>query len=58
MCLGLNNKEIGTRIFISKHTVKVHISSILHKLNAKNRTHAVFIATSQRIVDYHFSDLK
>lgn len=51
LCLGLNNKEIGTYLFISTHTVKVHVSSIIHKLNAKNRTHAVFLATSQKIID-------
>jgi len=38
---GLGNKEIATRLNISDHTVKFHISSILGKLNAASRTEAV-----------------
>lgn len=38
---GLGNKEIATRLKISDHTVKFHISSILGKLGAGSRTEAV-----------------
>lgn len=40
---GLSNKEISTRLAISTHTVKFHISSILGKLGAASRTEAVSI---------------
>lgn len=38
---GLANKEIADRLQISEHTVKFHISSIMGKLGASNRTEAV-----------------
>ncbi len=38
---GIGNREIGARLGISEHTVKFHISSILGKLSASNRTEAV-----------------
>lgn len=37
---GMTNVEIGEALFISEHTVKKHISSILSKLNMNNRTEA------------------
>jgi len=40
---GLSNKEISSRLSISTHTVKFHISSILGKLGAGSRTEAVSI---------------
>lgn len=43
MAEGLSNKEISTRLGISAHTVKFHISSILGKLGAASRTEAVSI---------------
>lgn len=38
---GAGNKEIATRLGISEHTVKFHVSSILAKLGAESRTEAV-----------------
>jgi two-component system, NarL family, response regulator YdfI len=38
---GLGNKEIASKLRISDHTVKFHISSIFAKLGASNRAEAV-----------------
>lgn len=41
---GLSNGEIGTRLFMSPKTASVHVSHILAKLGAANRTEAASIA--------------
>jgi LuxR family maltose regulon positive regulatory protein len=38
---GLRNREIAERLFISEVTVKAHMRSIMGKLGARSRTHAV-----------------
>jgi two-component system, NarL family, response regulator YdfI len=38
---GLANREMASRLGISDHTVKFHVSSILDKLGAASRTEAV-----------------
>lgn len=38
---GLANKQIATRLGISEHTVKFHVSAIYSKLGASSRTEAV-----------------
>ena len=48
---GYENREIAETIFVSTHTVKAHVSSILKKLKARNRTHAVYIALKRSIID-------
>lgn len=41
MARGLANAEIASTLGISSHTVKVHVTNVLHKLGAANRTEAV-----------------
>jgi DNA-binding NarL/FixJ family response regulator len=48
---GLTNKEIASRLFITERTVKFHVSAILRKLDAGNRTEAVTIAVQAGILD-------
>lgn len=48
---GLQNKEIAAELNISARTVKFHVSSILAKLGAGNRTEAVSIAAQHGLVD-------
>ena len=47
---GLGNKEVASRLGISDHTVKFHISSILAKLGAGSRTEAVTIGIRMGLV--------
>lgn len=44
---GGSNKRIASQLSISEETVKAHMKSILQKLGASDRTHAVGIATSR-----------
>ncbi len=46
---GLQNKEIASELVVTERTVKFHVSSILMKLGAGNRTEAVAIASKQGI---------
>jgi DNA-binding NarL/FixJ family response regulator len=48
---GLLNKEIAARLGIQERTVKFHVSTILHKLGAANRTEAVRFAVQQGLVE-------
>ena len=41
---GMSNKDIATWCNISEQTVKNHVSYLLMKLEASNRTHAVTLA--------------
>ena len=48
---GLPNKEIAERLAISQRTVKFHVSSIMGKLGAANRTEAVALAVQQGLIE-------
>lgn len=46
---GLNNKEIGDRLYISEKTVKNHVSNIFKKIGVNDRTQAAIYAFKNNI---------
>ena len=50
MACGLPNREISQRLDIAMPTVKFHVTNILSKLNAENRTSAVLAALKHNLV--------
>jgi DNA-binding NarL/FixJ family response regulator len=47
---GLPNKEIASVLSISERTVKFHVSSLLRKLEAGNRTEVVAVAAERGLI--------
>lgn len=47
---GLSNKEIANIFDLSVHTINVHVRNIYRKLQAANRTEAVFEAKAQGLL--------
>lgn len=53
LCLvgeGATNREIAEKLIVSEHTVKVHLRSILNKLNVRNRQQAAAYAAREGII--------
>lgn len=47
---GLGNREIGKRLNLSEETVKTHIRTILVKLQARSRAHAVALGIRRGLI--------
>ena len=50
MTAGRSNREIGEKLGVKEATIKYHVSEILSKLGASDRTHAVVIAFQRGIL--------
>lgn len=48
---GKSDREIAETLYIAPATVRVHIHAMLHKLGARDRSHALLIARQQRLLD-------
>jgi DNA-binding NarL/FixJ family response regulator len=48
---GCSNKVIANRLRISEDTVKGHVSNVMNKLRANDRTHAVTIALQRGFIE-------
>lgn len=51
IAIGNSNKEIGEHLSIGENTVKSHVTSVLSKLGANDRAHAVTIGLKRGIID-------
>jgi DNA-binding NarL/FixJ family response regulator len=50
MSEGKRNREIAQDLYLSEKTIKAHVSSILKKLNAEDRTEAVTIGLRRGLI--------
>jgi DNA-binding NarL/FixJ family response regulator len=50
---GLSNHEIGQQLFVTPATAKTHVSRLLMKLGARDRTQLVVIAYESGLVEPH-----
>lgn len=48
---GSSNRRVADQLGLSEDTIKAHMKSILSKLSANDRTHAVTIALKRGIID-------
>ncbi|HZW13059.1 MAG TPA: LuxR C-terminal-related transcriptional regulator [Noviherbaspirillum sp.] len=51
LATGLSNEQVAARVFLSVNTVKWHIRRILEKLDARNRSEAVFLARQHGLIE-------
>jgi ATP/maltotriose-dependent transcriptional regulator MalT len=58
LAAGMSNRAIAEELVIAIGTTKAHISRIMGKLNAKNRTQAVVLARELRLISSRYGDLK
>lgn len=54
---GFGNKDVADVLGTAAGTVKAHVQSILSKLGAKDRTHAVTLGLRRGIIHLHSPDL-
>ncbi|WP_263383809.1 response regulator [Granulicella arctica] len=47
---GLSNREIGEELHIAEKTVRIHVSSVLDKMGARDRTQATIYAFQRGLV--------
>ena len=49
VCMGLSNRQIGVRLWVTEETVKSHVKGVLRALKAHDRAHAAALACSGQV---------
>jgi len=55
---GFTNREMATELYISSETIKTHVTNILSKLTARDRTHAAVIGLHHGLVSWEQAGLQ
>jgi two-component system, NarL family, response regulator DegU len=50
LAAGASNREIAQKLVLAEGTVKNHVSNVLGKLHAENRTHAAKLARERKLI--------
>jgi DNA-binding NarL/FixJ family response regulator len=53
MASGATNREIGRTLGVSHETIRKHVTRIVQKLGARNRTHAVIVGFQAALTGRH-----
>ncbi|MBW4641421.1 MAG: response regulator transcription factor [Goleter apudmare HA4340-LM2] len=53
LALGKTNQEIAQVLYITPGTVRVHVHTILHKLNVGDRSQAVVVALQKQLIKHN-----
>lgn len=51
LAAGMTNQEIAETLYIAPGTVRVHVHTILHKLDVRDRTQAAILALQKHLID-------
>jgi len=55
---GDSNREIATKLYLSEHTVKVHVRNLLVKLKLRRRQHLIVLAAGRSLTDSTTKELE
>jgi DNA-binding NarL/FixJ family response regulator len=50
VAMGMSNKEIAEKLFLSERTIKAHLTNIFNKLNVASRSEAIVKGLQWRLV--------
>jgi NarL family two-component system response regulator LiaR len=58
VAMGMSNKEIAEKLFLSERTIKAHLTNIFNKLNVASRSEAIVKGLQWRLVTLENTEAK